>query len=204
LVGTEAEISSLRASLSEQMQLAAAHQDSGAQLEKTKEASESLVAETELLKGKAEAASASSVNAQSELTEALSDARSAAAKWEQELTLQKQARDTLVEEVAALKLEAKELTDAHAKEVERLQERLVSLCHDTAFLIWQVERLQERLVSLERVRGGHSHGARRALVRCVDGLTRVRCTTSSTSPSPRRRPSSRRPPRTGARTSRPR
>ena len=51
----------------------------------------------------------------------------------QEHSLQLAAKSTLLEEVNSLKLEAKELTDAHAREVERLNERLGQLerVHDT-------------------------------------------------------------------------
>merc|ERR1719171_2684784 len=67
------------------------------------------------------------------MQEALSQARSDDAKWEQEHSLQLAAKTTLFEEVNSLKLEAKELTDAHAREVERLNERLGQLerVHDT-------------------------------------------------------------------------
>ena len=70
---------------------------------------------------------------QTVLQDALSEARSADAKWEQEHQLQLTAKSQLLEEVNALKREAKELTDAHAREVERLQERLKQLehVHDT-------------------------------------------------------------------------
>ena len=79
------------------------------------------------------ATSETAASEQGALQEALSDARSAAAKWEQEHTLQLAAKSTLLEEVNSLKLEAKELTDAHAREVERLNERLGQLerVHDT-------------------------------------------------------------------------
>merc|ERR1719171_3102418 len=67
------------------------------------------------------------------MQEALSQARSDDAKWEQEHSLQLAAKTTLFEEVNSLKTEAKELTDAHAREVERLNERLGQLerVHDT-------------------------------------------------------------------------
>ena len=65
--------------------------------------------------------------------ESLSEARSAVAKWEQECALQGTSKDNLLDEVNALKAEAKDLTEAHAREVERLQERLGQLegVHDT-------------------------------------------------------------------------
>ena len=87
------------------------------------------------------------------MQEALSEARSSAAKWQQERALQTAAKETLQAEVSAhksnewsneciviiaecivtiagsdqvsaLKSEAKELTDAHSREVERLHEKL--------------------------------------------------------------------------------
>jgi len=89
--------------------------------------------ETEALRKQTDAEAEASAAEQSVLQDALSDARSADAKWEQEHSLQLAAKMTLLEEVNALKLEAKELTDAHAREVERLQERLGQLerVHDT-------------------------------------------------------------------------
>ena len=89
--------------------------------------------EAEALRKQTDGESETAAAEQAVLQEALSDARSADAKWEQEHSLQLAAKSTLLEEVNALKLEAKELTDAHAREVERLQERLGQLerVHDT-------------------------------------------------------------------------
>ena len=89
--------------------------------------------EIESLKSQMSSQGDTAVSEQSALQEALSDARSAAAKWEQEYSLQRAAKSTLLEEVNALKAEAKELTDAHAREVDRLNERLGQLekVHDT-------------------------------------------------------------------------
>ena len=61
--------------------------------------------------------------------ESLSEARSAVAKWEQECALQGTSKDNLLDEVNALKAEAKDLTEAHAREVERLLMRLLLLLH---------------------------------------------------------------------------
>ena len=85
------------------------------------------------------------VSEQSALQEALSEARSAAAKWEQEHSLQLSAKSTLLEEVNSLKVEAKELTDAHAREVERLNERLGQLerVHDTLDVTLAEERTRD-------------------------------------------------------------
>merc|ERR1719261_46239 len=92
-----------------------------------------LHAELDAAKKQVAAEAESSVTEQGALQEALSDARSAAAKWEHEHSLQLAAKSTLLEEVNSLKMEAKELTDAHAREVERLNERLGQLerVHDT-------------------------------------------------------------------------
>jgi len=68
-----------------------------------------------------------------QLQAALSEGRSSAAKWQKELALQQTSKSNLLDEVTSLKSEAKELTDAHGREVERLQERLQQLetVHDT-------------------------------------------------------------------------
>ena len=64
---------------------------------------------------------------QLELQNALSEARASASKAQQELGQQQNGRSHLLDEVSALKSEARDLTDAHAREVERLQQRLGEL-----------------------------------------------------------------------------
>jgi len=104
-----------------------------AELDKLERSKASALAEIESVKVQMNSEGESAVTEHSALQEALSDARSAAAKWEQEHSLQHAAKSTLLEEVNSLKLEAKELTEAHAREVERLNERLGQLerVHDT-------------------------------------------------------------------------
>ncbi|MAD20401.1 MAG: hypothetical protein CMJ52_09585 [Planctomycetaceae bacterium] len=119
----------LRAAQSE----AAKHAGLAERLELVEAQKLELVADIERIKLQTASESETAVTEQQALQEALSDARSAAAKWEQEHSLQLAAKSTLMEEVNSLKMEAKELTDAHAREVERLNERLGQLerVHDT-------------------------------------------------------------------------
>ena len=76
-------------------------------------------------------------------------ARANAAKQTQELSLQQSGKSNLLDEVNALKSEAKDLTDAHSREVERLQERLGALekAHDALDVALQEEEggFEERM-----------------------------------------------------------
>ena len=112
---------------------AAKHDGVKAKLDEAVAMTEALRLEAANLRQQTEIEATSSASEQSALQGALSEARSSDAKWEQERQLQETAKTQLHEEVNGLKREAKELTDAHAREVERLQERLSQLerVHDT-------------------------------------------------------------------------
>ena len=131
LSGSSAEAGATLAKLRDELEAARkdASQFDGldARIEEVAKQKAACIAETEALKTQTASMADTSVTEQSALQEALSDARSAVAKWEQEHSLQLSAKSTLLEEVNSLKLEAKELTDAHSREVERLNERLTSL-----------------------------------------------------------------------------
>ena len=137
LSGSSAEAGATLAKLREELETARSeagkYADVEAKLEEVARTKAACIAETEALKSQTASMAETSVTEQSSLAEALTEARSAAAKWEQEFNLQTSAKGTLNEEVNSLKNEAKELTDAHSREVERLNERLSQLerVHDT-------------------------------------------------------------------------
>ena len=163
----EAELQSVQASVSGtassstdelarmRTELEAAHKAAAAQASKAQAAVElkgrqgELAVATERMRGllvsEAEAAHA----AQLQLQNALSEARASAAKQTQELSLQQSGKSNLLDEVNALKSEAKDLTDAHSREVERLQERLGALekAHDALDVALQEEEggFEERM-----------------------------------------------------------
>ena len=128
-----ATLAKLREELETARSEAGKYADVEAKLEEVARTKAACIAETEALKSQTASMAETSVTEQSSLAEALTEARSAAAKWEQEFNLQTSAKGTLNEEVNSLKNEAKELTDAHSREVERLNERLSQLerVHDT-------------------------------------------------------------------------
>jgi kinesin family member C2/C3 len=127
------QIASLRAQLEEAMSEAAKYEGVQAKLDETLAMAQSLKAEAAALRAQTDQEAASASSEHSVLQEALSDAKSADVKWAQEQALQVTAKANLVDEVNALKREAKELTDAHNTEVERLRDRLGQLerVHDT-------------------------------------------------------------------------
>ena len=129
----EEKLGKLRSELEALTSEADKHKDTVTRLEETERKIVETKSEADTLRSQIASSSETAVSEQGAMTEALSEARSAAAKWEQEFSLQEAAKSTLLEEVNSLKLEAKELTDAHAREVERLNERLGQLerVHDT-------------------------------------------------------------------------
>ena len=122
---SEGEMQKLRDELASLQAQAKAFADMGDRIKASEAKKAELNAEIERAKAAEGEGQKVASGEQSELQDALSEARSAAAKWDQELMMQGTAKTTLLEEVNSLKTEAKDLTDAHSREVERLQERQI-------------------------------------------------------------------------------
>lgn len=130
---SEAQLASLREELASLRSRAEALADAPRMLAEAEARKRALSAEVDRLKAREAEGGREAVSEQAELQDALSEARSSLAKWEQEARVQRGGKEGLSSEVGSLRAEARELTEAHAREVERLSERLASLerSHDS-------------------------------------------------------------------------
>ena len=130
---SEAELARLRAEVEAARAAGAVHARARDQLAEVRAQQEALVVQLEGLRTRSSDEMQLERESQGRVRALLSEARSSAAKWAQELTMQCSAKENLLDEVNSLKGEANDLTEAHEKEVERLQVRLQELesVHDS-------------------------------------------------------------------------
>ena len=155
---SDAELQKLRAELGSEQRKTAARADRAAYGTTLKARQAELQGAMETLRGVLQAETEAGHSQQLQLQNALSEARASASKAQQELSQQQSGKANLLDEVSALKSEARDLTDAHSREVERLQERLAQLerVHDSLDVQMAEEESQfeERMAARRGELGG--------------------------------------------------